>query len=151
MNTITKEELSQIISKHVKWLRIQTSGERADLRRADLSDADLSAFQIVPETGQFYAFKKLDTGIATLLIPRSAKRTSSLIGRKCRASKVKVISIMSNAGKPIDMGVSPTQEQGKLIYKVGKWVTADEFDDDVRVECTNGIHYFMTKKEAEEY
>jgi hypothetical protein len=37
------------------------------------------------------------------------------------------------------------------IYKAGVVVHPDKYDDDIRVECTHGIHFFITRKEAEEY
>ena len=122
----------------------------ADLRGAKLSGADLSeavylAFSLVPEQGEFTAFKKLKGGaIAELLIPADAKRTSSLVGRKCRASKAIVIAI--DNGKE---GVS--FHDRTFVYKVGETVSVDNFDDDIRVECTTGIHFFITRREAEEY
>ena len=39
---MTKEKLAGILAKHRAWLNDEDSGERADLRRADLSWADLS-------------------------------------------------------------------------------------------------------------
>ena len=39
---MTKERLTEILSKHKAWLRTEPGGERADLRSADLSCADLS-------------------------------------------------------------------------------------------------------------
>ncbi len=41
MRTISKEELTQIIERHGKWLRDEEGGERADLSYADLRSADL--------------------------------------------------------------------------------------------------------------
>ena len=38
---ITQEKLKEIIASHGKWLRDEEGGERADLRGADLEDADL--------------------------------------------------------------------------------------------------------------
>jgi hypothetical protein len=133
---------------------------RANLSRADLFEANLCdlkdqlqpylhKYQIVPEEGQFYGYKKLNSGaIATLLIPRSAKRHGGLVGRKCRASKVKVITIQLN-GKAIQSDHDRHTE--KLLYEVGKWVKPDKFDEDFTNECTHGIHFFITKKEAEEF
>ena len=46
MKRLTKSELSEILEKHCKWLRDEVGGERADLRSADLSDADSSQFTI---------------------------------------------------------------------------------------------------------
>jgi hypothetical protein len=83
----------------------------------------------------------VDTGVIKLLIPDDAKRTSTLVGRKCRASHVKVLE---------GSGYSSTHHE-KLEYKEGEVVYADKYDDDIRVECTSGIHFFMTRKEAEEW
>ena len=42
MRTISKDELSEILSKHEIWLNKEVGGIRADLRGADLRGADLS-------------------------------------------------------------------------------------------------------------
>ena len=125
----------------------------ANLRGADLRDADLRGaclwdanlrgaklphFQICPEEGSFVAYKKVDTGVIKLEIPSKAKRTSSLIGRKCRAEYVRVLEGSGRSCRGGD-------------YKEGEIVYPDSYDDDIRVECTNGIHFFMTRKEAEEW
>ena len=114
----------------------------ANLQDANLQDANLPHFQIVPEVGAFVGFKKLANGVICIVeIPAEAKRTSSLVGRKCRAEFVKVLE---------GEGVSHTADS-KLEYRVGEIVRADSFDDDIRIECTHGIHFFITRKEAEEY
>ena len=112
--------------------------QRANLLSADLRGAKLPHFQICPEEGSFVAYKKVDTGVIKLEIPSKAKRTSSLIGRKCRAEYVRVLEGSGRSGRGGD-------------YKEGEIVYPDSYDDDIRVECTNGIHFFMTRKEAEEY
>ena len=129
---------------------------RADLRSANLRSANLRSanlneiknmpiFQIVPELGPFYAFKKLREGvIATLYVPRSAGRVNST-GRKCRVEKAKVIALTKGATEAYD------NHSGKLLYKLECWVKPDSFNSDIREECTNGIHCFITKKEAEDY
>jgi hypothetical protein len=123
----------------------------SDLSGSNLTNATLPHFQIVPEKGEYTAFKKLqDDLICELLIPATAKRTSSLIGRKCRASRAKVISITSIDGKTSHK-VGLSQHDG-TEYKVGKFVKCKEkFDDDIRIECASGIHHFNNRKEAEEY
>jgi uncharacterized protein YjbI with pentapeptide repeats len=135
----------------------------ADLRSADLSGADLRsaylsganlndkttwpAFFICPETGSFRAWKKLKGGIiAELEIPAKAKRVCTPIGRKCRAEFVKVIAVH---GTMEAEGVDT--HAGKTKYIVGKITHPDSFDDNFLVECTHGIHFLMTRKEAEEY
>ena len=136
----------------------------ADLNGADLSYANLSRailngaikdaktilphYRIAPEVGSFIAFKKLRNNVvATLEIPAEAKRTSSLIGRKCRAEFAKVVALSSNAV----VGYAKHQSPGAFPYRVGEIVRPDSFNDDIRLECTNGIHFFMTRREAEEY
>lgn len=115
----------------------------ANLRGADLRGANLPPFQIVPSAGSFIAWKKTTTGVIKIRVPAKAKRTSSLVGRKCRAEYVVVLS-----GDGCN-GFSPTH--GKLQYKKGETIVADKYDDDIRVECTHGIHFFMTKEEAEQW
>jgi len=114
---------------------------RAKLRGANLREAKLPDFQICPEEGSFIAWKKLDTGICKLLIPEDAKRTSCLINRKCRASHVKVLE---------GNGKSETVDS-KLEYREGETVYADKFCNDIRLDCSHGIHFFITRKEAEEW
>jgi len=127
----------------------------ANLSWADLSGANLfwanlkdvknmPCFQIVPESGSFVGWKKLQNGvIAELLIPAKAARVSST-GRKCRAEFVKVIELIGSS-EAFD------KHTGKTLYKVGEVVKPDKWEADIRVECTHGIHFFLTKKEAEEY
>ena len=129
----------------------------ANLRGAKLTGANLSGavkdaktilpfYQIVPEAGSFMAFKKLRNNvIATLEIPADAKRTSSLVGRKCRAEFARVVSLSDGA----EVGYSQHAED--FAYHMGEIVRPDAFDDDIRVECASGIHFFITRAEAESY
>lgn len=43
MRILTKEQLKEILDKHLKWLRSEEGGERANLSYADLRYADLSS------------------------------------------------------------------------------------------------------------
>ena len=123
----------------------------ADLQGADLQDAKLPHFSVAPEIGSFTAWKSCCDGmyILQLEIPEKAKRVSSLIGRKCRAEYVKVIEIYDKHGSPITndsiMTISYSQ-----IYKRREISYPDFYNDDIRLECTNGIHFYMTRREAEE-
>ena len=111
------------------------------LQGADLRGADLPYFQVCPEEGDFIGWKKVrDNTILKLLIPAAAKRTSSLVGRKCRAEFVVVLE-----------GEGVSTHDGMTRYYPGDTVYPDKYDGDIRVECTNGIHFFITKREAEEY
>ncbi|HJQ13063.1 MAG TPA: pentapeptide repeat-containing protein [Gemmatimonadaceae bacterium] len=118
----------------------------AYLGGADLRGADLPVFSHVPDTGRFIGWKKLADGvIAKLEIPASAQRTSSLVGRKNRASKAKVLWLSNNAK------AATSRHDGSVVYRVGEYVTPDSYDPDIRVECTHGIHFFITRAEAEAY
>ena len=121
----------------------------ADLRGADLRGAALSNFQICPEEGDFIAWKKVDDKVVKLMVSKEAKRTSSLVGRKNRAEFAMVLEIEGG----LKVSVSDSSKFGGIdtTYKVGEIVRADKYDGDIRVECSHGIHFFMTRKEAEEF
>jgi len=120
----------------------------ANLQNANLRDANLPHFQICPEEGSFIAWKSARGEIVKLLIPEHAKRTSSLIGRKCRASEVIVLEVNgSSSGLTAARGTRDIN----TIYEPGKPTFPDSYDPDIRVECSHGIHFFMTKKEAQEW
>ncbi|HXE83432.1 MAG TPA: DUF5758 domain-containing protein [Gemmatimonadales bacterium] len=167
---MTPEQIKDTLALHAKWLRGESGGARAHLRGAYLSganlgDADLcsadlyganlsgavlGARSIVPESGGFTGWKKLRDGVvAQLRISAKAERVSALTSRKCRASKVRVVALYNHDG-------SARTEPGKgaysgLGYPVGGVVVPDSFDPDNRVECSHGIHFFITRKEAEKY
>ena len=110
-------------------------------------------WSVCPEIGGFFAFKKLaDDAIAKLFIPEHAKRSSATT-RKCRCSEALVVEIQDRNGNNIDKGFSKQEDvRGcKLLYKVGQTVFPDSFDEDRWNECSNGIHFFMTRREAELY
>ena len=116
----------------------------ANLYGANLSALQIARFKITPD-GDLIGYKKLKNNIiATLLIPKEAKRVNALSSRKCRAEWVKVLSL-SDGTKAFDT------HTGKTLYKVGDLVYPDKFDDNIFKECTNGIHFFLTKEEAEDY
>ena len=122
----------------------------ANIRGANLWCADLrgatALYLQCPETGSFTAYKKLNNNaIATLEIPEEAKRSSATT-RKCRAEKVKVLKIERN-GEELEFGMSA---RGGL-YEVGKETVADSWDCDRWNECSHGIHFFITRWEAEEW
>ena len=126
----------------------------ANLRGADLYCANLRGAKnipplqeaqtiIVPE-GDLIGWKKCkDDVIVKLLIPEKAKRSNSS-GRKCRAEYVKVLEIFN--GK---VGIS--QQDEKTEYKVGKIVKCNKWDKNRWNECSGGIHFFITRIEAENY
>ena len=174
MKTYTVDEMKAIIAEHAKWIRGEGGSQAdlsgadlsgadlsgADLRRADLSGADLSGanlsganlsgaylsgFQICE--GDLIVYKKVKGKIVTLAIPKDSKRTASIIGRKCRSEYAIVLEIeghLSVTSNGCGNGI-------ETIYEEGKEVWPDSYDDDFRVECSHGIHFFLTRKEAEEW
>jgi uncharacterized protein DUF5758/pentapeptide repeat protein len=119
---------------------------RANLGGANLSNIKDLAFQI-PQEGELIVYKKLSTGIAQLRVPPEARRTATPIGRKCRAEFVEVLSITKN-GRKAKKGKSRFDGSA---YVVGEIIRPDSYNDDIRLECANGIHFFLTKEEAEAY
>jgi len=120
----------------------------ANLYRADLSEAAaLPAYQICE--GVLSVWKKASRCVVNLEIPAEAKRTASLVSRKCRAEYAKVAAIFDAEGDPVNSVSGDYDEE--IIYTVGEIVRPDSYNDDPRIECTNGIHFFRTRKEAEDY
>lgn len=156
-----KEKLNKILELHRRWARGEPDG--ADLYGADLSNANLRGANLYgaglrgakdpylpiacPDAGAFTAWKKRRDGrIVKLLIPADAKRCSATT-RKCRASKAVVLEITGDDGATYETAVS--LQDKRFIYEVGKTVEPDSFDEDRWNECSNGIHFFITRGEAE--
>jgi hypothetical protein len=122
---------------------------RADLQGANLREADLKKLKsercILPE-GVLIGYKKLSNGvICKLVIPKDSKRINGLTGRKCRAEYVKVLEGKGESPHPSGAGQVLLYEKGKTVRCV------KPFDGDVRKECTSGIHFFITREEAEAF
>ena len=121
----------------------------ANLRGANLQDAKNAeltmAMVSICAEGDIIGWKKCKGDvIVKLLIPSDAKR-SNATGRKCRAEFAKVLEIFGD-----DVALS-NYDGGKTIYKVGETVRPDKWDDNRWDECSNGIHFFITRAEAEAY
>ena len=131
----------------------------ADLNDADLNDADLTEVKYnhltaffslqCPEEGSFVGYKKSGNKIVKLRIEEDSKR-SSATSRKCRASKVTVLSITSIDGENEFQKTENTGEYS-FTYEVGKTYEIDNFDDNRWNECSTGIHFFITRDEAVRY
>ena len=170
-------DLTKVLADHLLWLKDQGGARanlsgaylphanlsRADLPHANLSGADLSHAnlsganlsetigieQIISETriipdGDIIGWKKCQMGvIVKLLIPKEAKRNNSF-GRKCRAEYAKVLEVFG-----AEYGISSFDSS--IEYHIGKIVKSDSFDEDFKNECSSGIHFFITRIEAENY
>jgi hypothetical protein len=132
----------------------------ADLRGADLRDVNLHGADlcgadlrgviglkktyVAPEEGDIIGWKKCrNSVIVKLKIPASAER-SNASGRKCRAEYVEVLEVFGAS-----VGVSIYN--CLVEYAVGKIVHCDKWEPDRWIECGGGIHFFMTREEAEAY
>lgn len=164
----------------VSMARANLSGAKltgVDFTAAGLDDVKLDGATLpdpkvrLPPVGtDFKAYKKVKVcsaygsaygdhwpvAILELLIPTTADRVSSLVGKKCRASSAIVLSATDPDRKPI-LGLS--QGHNLLVsfhdpnfrYTVGEKTKDTGFDGDIRVECTRGIHFFATREEAVAY
>lgn len=88
--------------------------------------------------------------IAKLCIPAYADRIV-YSGGKCRASCAQVLEIIGLDKKRYEGGVSAYYNNPQAIYRVGYMVYADSFDTDPFDICSHGIHFFLSRQEAEEY
>jgi hypothetical protein len=126
-----------------------TNLDGANLSGANLKDAkeaeySLAQTTIVPETGGFQGWKKCLNGvIVRLRIPAKAQR-SNASGRKCRASEALVLQVIG-----AEEGISRYDRNTK--YRKGETVKCDKWNEDRWQECGGGIHFFLTRIEAERY
>ena len=149
-------------SMHEYALRLEA--ELAEVKKHHINEAtchdcpcrlnfvSLAIDRIAPLEGSFTGWTKCKGDIivklripakAKLRIPAKAKRANAWT-RKCQAEYVEVLEII-NADEAVSSYDSET------TYKVGKTVKCDNWDDDYSKECSGGIHFFMTREEAENY
>jgi len=116
----------------------------ANLQGARNAELSLAQTSIVPEHGMFTGWKKCQNNVLVQVqIPAKAKR-SSATGRKCRAEYVKVLQVIG-----AKEGISTYDS--KVVYKKGATVKCDNWNPDRFTECGGGIHFFLTRVEAENY
>ena len=153
-----------LYSANIKTDLCNSSLIDVDLSGANLSSADLrcaslrkvkcdehTAFYALqcPEEGSFIGYKKAHGYIIKLEILADAKR-SSATSRKCRCSAAKVLSITAVDGSE-EVKEIASDKDPNFIYRVGEIVRVDNFDENRWNECSTGIHFFITRREAEQY
>ena len=117
----------------------------ADLYGANHAEAALAQTVVCPE-GDIIGWKKCQGGrLVKLLIPSYAKR-SNASGRKCRAEYARVLEILHG---DTNVDEARSQHDSEFIYRVGETVRPDSFDEDRWNECAPGIHFYITRAEAE--
>ena len=170
LKKMTQQELNKILENHKhwiskdcdEWIKLRADLHGADLRKADLHGADLTGANlrdaegipftpfVCPDTGSFIAYKKAGGYIVKLQIPEDAKRLSAT-SRKCRCDKAQVLEIQNLGGTTADLTEIRSDHDKNFIYKVGKIVSVDNFDENRWNECSTGIHFFINRQEAVEY
>jgi len=122
----------------------------ANLRGANLWGAKnipkavMAALQVLPDEGDIVGWKKCKEGVIVKLLVKSDTPRSSATTRKCRAKEVTVLEVFGAM-----CGVS--KHDGKTIYEKGCAVECDTWGEDRWNECVGGIHFFITRQEAEDY
>ena len=150
---------------------------RADLRGADLIDADLrgadlrgadlrgaknteyaEAITSIIPAGTITVYKKcqcLSVGryvLVTLEIPADAKRSNSnSTGRKCRAEYAILRGVEGIGWEYTGDSVTSIFDDDFVYPAIGERITPDGFDENRWEECSKGIHFFITRFEAEHY
>lgn len=137
---------------------------RANLHGADLRDANhvklsIAKTSILPDEGDIIGWKKAWTDdtmppksvIVKLLIPADAQR-SNATGRKCRASKARVLDLQDKQGNSLPPDTTAySGHDTDFTYKKGETIHVEDFDTNRWKECAPGIHFFITRIEAAEY
>ena len=160
--------LADAIKSHLAWRNNEDGGERlstpyraylsgANLSGADLSGANLSGAYLsgaksnhltigfnlaCPDSGSFDGWKKCNDGIIVKVRVPAGARRSSATTRKCRAEYIKVLEVYG-----ADEAVSSWDET--TVYRKGETVRAHQWDENRWNECSGGIHFFLTRAEAE--
>ena len=120
----------------------------ADLRRANLTDTILDEKEQCRKgimlTEPMIGYKQSDSGeIITLEIPIFAK-VFSINNNKRRTNKCKVIDMQG------ETELSSWYDTD-FKYHVGDEIEITDFDENYNVECSTGIHFFLTREEAENF
>ena len=131
----------------------------ADLRGAGLSGADLRganlSYWIIPEEGEFIAWKSarasLGVVVLKLRIPAEAARACCYTSRKCRVDRAIPVAAYYKDGSECKGLDFVSLRESWFKYQLNVESRPDSFNADPREECTNGIHIFITRKEAEDW
>jgi len=167
---MTADELKIVLENHKLWINGDPKGTRANLCGANLRGANLGnanlygadlyganlcgaknaalvwARTVIAPEGDIIGWKSCRNNVLVKLrVPIEAKR-SNTTGRKCRAEFVDVLEVIGATE-----GQSKIPSGGELLtYRVGERVQCVEpFDENRWKECSSGIHFYLTREEAE--
>ena len=113
----------------------------ADLRDAEGAELAIARTRILPE-GHLIGWKKTREGVVKLSIPADSAR-SHAFGRKCRCNFADVVEL------PKGVETAHSLHDYGFTYRAGVRVTCDLWDANWKVECGGGIHFYITREEAE--
>ena len=114
----------------------------ANVNGADLSGADRLR-KGIKLSEPIIGWKKCKNNVLVKLeIPRGAI-VFSINNKKCRTDKAKVLEIIG--------GNRAYSNHKFFSYYVGDVIEIFDFNCEYNVECAEGIHFFKTRKEAENY
>ena len=114
-----------------------------NLTGAKATELPIARTRILPE-GALIGWKMCRNNvIVKLRIPEAARR-SHAFGRKCRAEFVEVLEVIG-----AEYGISEYDSVTK--YRPGERVICHGWHEDWRIECAGGIHFYITRLEAENH
>ena len=114
-------------------------------------DLTISRTRILPDCGDIIGWKKCKNNvIVKLLIPETSKR-SHAFGRKCRASSVTVLEVYCHHSSQPCLLDGISLYDSSVIYRKGEVVSVVNFNEDFTIECSTGIHFYITRSEAEDH
>lgn len=165
--TLTDLDNAVFKNANLKYARIEDADRSywADFRGADVTGVEFSGCEICeesfegaigfhphmrcPEEGSFIAWKKYrEDRIVKLLIPENARRTGAST-HSCRASEAVVMEIRNQENESCEEAVSLRDEE--IVYRKGAKVYPKEAFDDHLLIDGSGIHFFLTRTEAEQF
>jgi hypothetical protein len=101
-------------------------------------------------------YKAVDEGVAELIIPPGdtivhPRQTGRMT--KYRSECAYVVDMYKHGGSYLDQAEPIYSYRhdslfSEFVYETGKWVRADELDTDEHQECSGGVNFFATQKEA---
>lgn len=121
--------------------------DRATLYEANLREAkwDTTTTGLAPAPeGTLIGWGTKSGHIVKMEIPVEARR-SCATSRKHRAEYVRVLEIDDGSLQRIEHA----SKYGVMVYEVGQIARADKWDDNRWNECSHGIHFFLSRHEAE--
>jgi hypothetical protein len=130
-------QYANLQSANLQYANLQS----ANLQYAENADLPMAQTLIVPD-GDLRVWKQCRNNVLIhLLIPNDARR-SCATGRKCRAEFADVLEVIG-----AEVGIS--LHDGKTRYVKGERVTCDKWEENRFIECGGGLHFYLTRIEAE--